>query len=142
MERSMQIVFVNDAPASGRIPRVALLRATRRAQKFFGGRAAGKRIAVAFVSAATSKKLNSRYRALSRPTNVLSFASSNPGELGDIVICPSLARKEANDTGIGFKEHLAYLFAHGLLHLLGMHHRSKKSEQRMEAAVEKILNTK
>ncbi|MBI1961680.1 MAG: rRNA maturation RNase YbeY [Parcubacteria group bacterium] len=138
----MQIVFVNAAPASGRIPRAAFLRATRRAQKFFGARMRGKRIGVAFVSAATSKKLNRRYRARARPTSVLSFASADPGELGDIVICASIARKEANDAGTGFKERLAYLFAHGLLHLLGMHHRSKKSEQRMEAVAEKMLNTK
>ena len=138
----MRISFINLAPSAGRIPRAAFLRAARRAQKFFGSWAAGKRIAVAFVSAETSKKLNSRYRATSRPTNVLSFASAHPGELGDIVICPSVARTEASEAGIGFRRHLAYLFAHGLLHLFGIHHNSKKAEQRMEAAAEKILNTK
>ncbi|OJI07625.1 rRNA maturation RNase YbeY [bacterium CG10_46_32] len=138
----MRLVFINQVPHTGRIPRLVILYFLNRAKIFFSQAKKGHGISVVFVSPATSKKLNTRYRKKPRPTNVLSFVSENQGELGDIIICPAIAQKEANISGVGFQEYVAYLFVHGLLHLLGFDHQSKKEEQIMDAAAEKILSTK
>ncbi|MDZ4221519.1 MAG: rRNA maturation RNase YbeY [Patescibacteria group bacterium] len=118
------------------------MRAAWRAQKLFGSRTGNKSVSVAFVSLAASKKLNHTYRGKNKPTNVLSFVSQDPRELGDIVIAPEKARLEAREQGIGINEHITYLFCHGLLHLLGFDHQSKKDELRMESAATELLNTK
>ncbi len=138
----MEIVFENQVPRLGRIPRAVILRAAARAQKLFGSRVAGAAASVVFVSAAASRKLNREYRSKDAPTNVLSFASLDRAEIGDIIIAPSVAREEARQMGRTFDEHVAYLFVHGLLHFLGFAHSSPTEERRMEAASEKILNTK
>jgi len=75
--------------------------------------------------------LNLRWRGMDRRTDVLSFplfSSSRefPPEgdfpLGDIVIDPDLARRQAKEQGIPLGEELRRLIVHGLLHLLGYDH--------------------
>lgn len=138
----MEVVFVNHVPRTSRMPRLAILAMAKRAQKLFAGTAGSKSVGVAFVSLGASKKLNHTYRGKNKPTNVLSFVSQDPRELGDIIIAPEKARLEAREQGIGINEHIIYLFSHGLLHLLGFDHQSKKDELRMESAARKLLNTK
>lgn len=138
----MRLVFVNQVPSSGRIPRSGLLRVASRAQTSFSSKLRATSVSVVFVSKRESKKLNATYRGRRKPTNALSFASTQSGELGDIVICPALARKEARAAHQGFGEYVRYLFVHGLLHLLGFDHRSARAEQRMERTAARILNTK
>ncbi len=69
--------------------------------------------------------LNERYRGRAEPTDVLSF----PGEagpegvhLGDIVICPAVARSQARQTGNDPEAELKTLLLHGVLHCLGHDH--------------------
>lgn len=90
------------------------------------------------VSDADMRALNARYRARDRVTDVLSFGPSLPAgvrgpgaaaylergldgsvELGDIVIAPEQARRQARRRGWGLREELAFLAAHGALHLVG-----------------------
>lgn len=138
----MEITFVNHLPAAGRIPRAAIAAAGKRADELLGHARERSSVSVVFVSNAVSRSLNRRYRGKDKPTNVLSFASREEGELGDILIAPSLARRESRELGLGFSEYAAHLFVHGLLHLLGYGHSSPNSARRMERASEKILNTK
>ena len=77
---------------------------------------------VSFVDEAEIKKLNFKYRKINRPTDVLSFPleSMEPGpdkiiRLGDIVIC----KKQAKEKG----HSVSFLIKHGMLHLLGKHHK-------------------
>lgn len=84
-------------------------------------------LSVAYVSPATSRKLNKTWRGKDKATNVLSFAlSKNSGEL---VLCPSLIKKETKKFERNFKELLGFLVIHGMLHLKGMLHGSIMEEQ-------------
>ena len=45
-----------------------------------------------------------------------------PGILGDIVLCPAFARRQAEANGQAFEDELAMLLTHGILHCLGHDH--------------------
>lgn len=98
--------------------------------------------------------LNRVYRGKDTPTDVLSFPSegakpmpaprkgcrSKPVlNLGDIVICPEVAAAQALEYGHSFDRELAFLTAHGLLHLLGYDHRTPDEEGEMIAMQKEIL---
>ncbi|MCS7031481.1 MAG: rRNA maturation RNase YbeY [Gloeomargarita sp. SKYG116] len=83
--------------------------------------------------------LNRDYRQQDRPTDVLAFSALETGIppapaaplfLGDIVISVPTAQRQAAPGQV--TEELAWLAAHGLLHLLGWDHPD-------EAALEKML---
>lgn len=108
------------------------------------------RVGLAFVRADRIRQLNRVYRAKDKATDVLSFApeavelppkvkKEQRGYLGDIMICPSYARKEAKRRGVDFEEELIRLFVHGLLHLKGYNHRTEQEELTMFALQEKII---
>ena len=87
------------------------------------------------------QKLNSRFRQLDRPTNVLSFATiDDPDfdsqaaeiELGDIVIALETMQRESAAKNISLRDHFCHLFAHGLLHLLGFDHQEDDEAEYME----------
>jgi probable rRNA maturation factor len=112
-------------------------------------------VAVALVTDAHIRKLNSQYRRKPLPTDVLSFpaqsriphpgsripdarpptpdpGSRNPGPaLGDIVIATGVARRQARDAGHSYQTELRILALHGLLHLLGYDHDRKNDAGRM-----------
>ncbi len=83
-------------------------------------------VAVSYVSSPQIARLNGRHRGKAEPTDVLSFPidgveeldapSSEPRELGDVVICP---RHTAD---------LREAIVHGMLHLLGMDHERDAGE--------------
>lgn len=79
-------------------------------------------VSLSFVSKEKMKRLNRQYRRKNRPTDVLSFTMKEGKLLGDIVICPQVARGNARKYGSPFKAEIARLFVHGMLHLLGMDH--------------------
>jgi rRNA maturation RNase YbeY len=82
--------------------------------------------------------LNEQYRGKSGPTDVLSFAL-NEGEggeaqeywLGDIVVCPAVAVRQAARAGCSVERETCWLLLHGLLHLLGYDHERGAAEARM-----------
>jgi len=136
----MDIVFVNQVSKTARIPQVVIFDLSRRINKLFKRKTKQKTVSVVFVTATVSKKFNFKYRNKARATNVLSFTSNEKEELGDIIICPQIAKKEAKSIGVGFGWWIGYLFVHGMLHLLGYDHQSTKEEQKMEAMAKKVLN--
>jgi len=136
----MDIVFVNQVSSTARIPQEVIRALRKRINKLFKRKIQSKVISVVFVSSGVSKKLNSEYRNKARATNVLSFVSPEKKELGDIVICPQIAKREAESIGVGFNWWVGYLFVHGTLHLLGYDHKTTKEENKMEALAKKILN--
>ena len=88
--------------------------------------------------------LNSQYRQQDKPTDVLAFAAlevdcpqpdelllSLPLYLGDIVISVDTAFRQAQQQGHPLQTELAWLAAHGLLHLLGWDHPDDDSLNRM-----------
>lgn len=81
-------------------------------------------------------EMNGEHLGGDGPTDVLSFPIDGPalvaGEhvvttgpvvlLGDVVICPAVARRNAEARGSAFTDELRLLAAHGALHLLGHDH--------------------
>lgn len=79
-------------------------------------------ITVAVVSDNRVRQLNRRYRRKNRATDVLSFPSGQPGDLGDVVIAEGVARAQARTAGHSIQVECRILALHGLLHLLGYDH--------------------
>ena len=89
--------------------------------------------------------LNKEHRGQDKPTNVLSFplnVSYEEGKvlMGDIVVSLDIMRQEALEQEKSFKEHLAHLFVHSALHLLGYDHEEEDEMKIMENLEDKILN--
>ena len=84
--------------------------------------------------------LNKEYRQKDKPTDVLSFPMEDDIMLGDIVISLDTAKNQALEREIGLEREIAFLFIHGLLHLLGYDHEtSVEDEKEMFALQEEIL---
>lgn len=91
-------------------------------------------VVVSFVGPETSRKLNRKYRHRDKPTDVLSFALKEKGPdgqyyLGDIIICPEVASRQARKQGHSLTRELEILAIHGFLHLLGFEHSAKMDEE-------------
>ena len=77
------------------------------------------------------RSLNCTWRKQDRPTDVLSFPGSGPGNgdyLGDIAISLARARAQAREWGHSVEDDIRILMLHGLLHLKGMDHDSDSGE--------------
>lgn len=99
------------------------------------------------------QSLNAQYRQKDQPTDVLAFAALEvetpqfehqaemPLYLGDIVISVETARSQAQQEGHSLQQELAWLSAHGLLHLLGWDHPDDESLVAMLAKQETLLQS-
>ena len=101
-------------------------------------------LALAFVDEPVMAELNERYRSLAEPTDVLSFSSAGVDDedwpepedleqepfLGDVVICPAVASRNAAGDGITLDLELRRLVIHGILHLMGYDHESDQGQMR------------
>ncbi|TVP58496.1 MAG: rRNA maturation RNase YbeY [Nodularia sp. (in: Bacteria)] len=95
------------------------------------------------------QSLNAQYRLQDKPTDVLSFAAlevdfpqipemlAAPLYLGDIVISVNTAQRQAQQQGHSLPTELAWLAAHGLLHLLGWDHPDE--EQLMQMLKQQVI---
>lgn len=80
-------------------------------------------ISVTLVSSLEIKKINQLYRRINQPTDVLSFP-----EINEVLICFDRVKSDARQAKKSVKYQLAWVFCHGLLHLLGYnHHRIKEA---------------
>ena len=88
------------------------------------------------------RTLNSNWRGIDKPTNVLSFPALQPAArapddaprmLGDIAIAYETTRKEADDEQKPFDHHLSHLAVHGFLHLIGYDHEKDDDAEAMES---------
>ena len=97
----------------------------------------GSELVVRLVSPMEIQVLNKEYRSKNQVTNVLSFSSDIPLEigesiLGDVVICVDVVREEAVLGSKAFSDHLSHMAIHGILHLLGHDHADLPSANKME----------
>jgi probable rRNA maturation factor len=115
----------------------------------------GDCVAVRLIRDGEMARLNGKYRAKRRSTDVLSFPAeqldkpelrTNPKRkqrgafLGDIAISPVVARRNARLLGRGLPEELQILILHGVLHLLGYDHEADRGEmERVELRVRRRL---
>jgi probable rRNA maturation factor len=112
------------------------------------GRTGEYEVSVTFVTPDEIRRLNNEYRAKDAVTDVLSFTydgewqnvpSGIPMVLGDIVICIERAKQQAEEYGHSLLRELAFLTAHGLMHLLGHDHENEDEEHAMIAEQEAVL---
>ena len=81
-------------------------------------------ISVTFLGRDSMRRLNAEHKGHDRPTDVLTFRLEAPHgpALGDVYICPWVARQEARALGIPLRQELIRLVVHGTLHALGRDH--------------------
>lgn len=102
----------------------------------------GADLCVRLVDEDAMTTLHVQWMDLPGPTDVMSFPMDEltPGRegeepeegiLGDIVLCPSVAQKQAADAGHALEEELLLLTTHGILHLLGFDHAEPEEEKEM-----------
>ena len=122
-------------------------------------------LSVLFVSEETMAGLNLQFMEQTGATDVLSFpldddlvelgrwpdASStgpdrDPGPadeapllLGDVVICPAVAARNAPTHAGSFDDEVALLLVHGVLHVLGMDHAEPAETTAMQARERELL---
>lgn len=88
----------------------------------------------------TIRQYNKEYRNKDMATDVLSFPMEDEIVLGDIAVSFDTAKRQAEEAEINIDREVAFLFIHGLLHLLGYDHEtSEEDEAKMFVLQEKIL---
>lgn len=99
-------------------------------------------LAIILVEFGPMEELHVQWMDEPGPTDVLSFPMdelrpgavdrpSDPGLLGDIVICPAVAEAQAEKAGHSTMEEILLLATHGILHLLGFDHAQPEEERVM-----------
>lgn len=112
----------------------------------------GAELSIMFINPQPMEELHIKWLDLPGPTDVMSFPMDelrpgtidNPSEagiLGDIVICPQVAAKQAVAAGHSSVEEMLLLCVHGILHLLGFDHVEPEEEKEMFALQRKLLLT-
>lgn len=111
-------------------------------------------LSVALVNNRAIARLNRQWRGKDGPTDVLSFpyvelegavpdrraiAKQLQLEVGEVVISLERARQQAEEYGHSLDRELAFLFVHGLLHVLGFDHETPDEEKDMFSRQKKIL---
>jgi probable rRNA maturation factor len=104
-------------------------------------------LSVLFVNSRRMRALNTRYRGITKDTDVLSFPLGDEGlhngpvMLGDIVISVPKALKQAKEFKVPFYDELLRLLVHGLLHLVGYDHETNLyQKKKMERKEQELLN--
>jgi probable rRNA maturation factor len=121
-------------------------------------------LSMLFVDEAAMSDLNKRFLGKEGPTDVLAFpideepveggrspdsGGTGPGDtseptdmptvLGDVVICPAVAHRNAPDHAGTYDDEVALLIVHGLLHLMGMDHEDDDEAEAMEEREQALL---
>ena len=103
-----------------------------------GGRKKDSEITIRMVNSEEIHQLNSTYRHVDRPTNILSFPFELPEGvedlplLGDLVVCKEVLERECKEQNKTLEEHFAHLIVHGCLHLIGYDHIEEEDAKEME----------
>jgi probable rRNA maturation factor len=105
-------------------------------------------VSVHLVGDETIRALNVEHRAKDAATDVLSFPLFEPGfalppdepvHLGDVVVSYPRAVAQAAEYGHSVEREVAYLVAHGVLHVLGYDHEEESERLRMREKEEEAL---
>ena len=124
-------------------PPASLIRRWARAA-LADSRARAVQLGVRIVNDRESATLNTRYRRKRGPTNVLSFPFEAPAGvdttvLGDLVICAPVVNREAKAKNVPPASHWAHMVVHGILHLQGYDHQSRREAAIMERKEARVL---
>jgi probable rRNA maturation factor len=113
-------------------------------------------IEISLADPETIQTLNTRYRGIAKPTNVLAFpqyewdtpgipvmpfppsnASHPPVVLGDVIVSVETVNEDAIRNGRSLKTELYRICIHGILHLFGYDHTDDTEADLMEVAESK-----
>lgn len=98
-----------------------------------------KQVAVVAISEQKSRELNRSYRKKDTATNVLSFRYG-PDE-GEILVCPTVIRREAKEQGHSYDYQMTRMILHGMIHLAKLHHERRGDHiKRFERIEKRILD--
>jgi probable rRNA maturation factor len=109
-------------------------------------------LSVVLVDEAAMEQLHVQWMDSPGPTDVLSFPmdelrpgsdgeDSQPGLLGDVVVCPQVAARQARAAGHSTSDEMLLLTTHGILHLLGYDHAEPAEEKEMFELQRKLMLT-
>ncbi|WP_296646377.1 rRNA maturation RNase YbeY [Rhodoluna sp.] len=109
-------------------------------------------LAIVFVDEPAMEVLHIEWMDEPGPTDVLSFPMDElrpgtegeltpAGLLGDIVVCPQVAAKQAEAAGHETINEILLLTTHGILHLLGFDHAEPEEEKEMFGLQKAILES-
>lgn len=108
-------------------------------------------LSILLVDEGTMSAYHEKYLGEPGPTDVLSFPMDelrppadgeepSMGLLGDIVLCPAVADRQAREHQRSTNEEAEYLLVHGLLHLLGYDHATAAEQAEMFGLTDKIIS--
>ena len=108
-------------------------------------------LSILLVDEDTMSAYHEKYLGESGPTDVLSFPMDElrpptdgeeppVGLLGDIVLCPAVTERQAQEHQRSADEEAEYLLVHGLLHLLGYDHATPDEHTEMFGLTDKIVS--
>lgn len=108
-------------------------------------------LSILLVDEDTMSAYHEKYLGESGPTDVLSFPMDElraptdgdeppVGLLGDIVLCPAVTKRQAQEHQRSADEEAEYLLVHGLLHLLGYDHATPDEHAEMFGLTDKIVS--
>ena len=115
-----------------------------------------KSIEIAITNDQKMRELNLRHLGIDRTTDVLSFSNTHsPNKknvaseeeqgvltavfIGEVVISSHQAKRQSDTKNISFLDEVAFLLAHGILHLLGYDHETENERIEMENLHRKTL---
>jgi probable rRNA maturation factor len=107
-------------------------------------------LCIKVVDEATIAQLNEQWMEKAGPTDVLAFpmdelrpglVNEEPeeGVLGDLVLCPAVAARQAVDAGHATQDEVDLLTVHGILHLLGYDHAEPEEHKEMFGLQDRLL---
>jgi len=88
-----------------------------------------KEITLVFLSIKEMKKINKQFRRKNKPTDILSFSSTDKKSFGELLLCLDILKKQAAEQGHSLKKETTYMLIHGILHLLGYDHEISLQEE-------------
>ena len=126
---------------------------------------ADSELSMLFVDEDSMAELNKRFLGKEGPTDVLAFpiddedvveggrspdslgpgpgvdpeSSDPPNLLGDVVVCPAVAARNAPEHAGNYDDEMALLVVHGILHILGMDHVDAEEAEAMERRERELL---
>lgn len=108
-------------------------------------------LGIIFVDEEPMAELHVKWMDEPGPTDVLSFPMdelrpgsdllpSPEGVLGDIVVCPQVAIRQAETAGHSMMNEVLLLVTHGMLHLVGFDHAEPEEEKEMFGLQRQLLD--
>jgi probable rRNA maturation factor len=158
-------VFVADEQTDQPVDTTRWMRLAREVLQAEGVRGEAE-LSMLFVDEGVMSGLNKQFHGKDGPTDVLAFpidedpveggrspdaggtgpgySPAEPGDmpmmLGDVVVCPAVAHRNAPDHAGTYDDELALLIVHGILHLLGLDHLEDEEAEVMEKREQDLLD--